>query len=665
MSWITKIKQMVIGGDRNLNDPAIFHKLSLMAFFAWIGLGTDGISSSCYGPEEAFRVLTVHPSMALIVAVASAVTIFIISASYNQIIEAFPSGGGGYVVASKLLNPTIGMISGCALLVDYVLTISLSVSSGVDAMFSFLPPLWLKYKLVVALAGVVLLIVMNMRGIKESVMPLVPIFLIFIFTHAFAFIYTLVVHAMDLPQVISETSAGFKTAHSELGLFGLFILIMKAYSMGAGTFTGIEAVSNGLPILREPKIKTAQKTMIYMAVSLAVTVVGLMLGYILYHVVPTPDMSKTLNAIYFEKMTAGWSGQTGRIFVWITLFSEATLLLIAAQTGFLDGPRVLANMALDRWFPTKFAMLSNRLVTQNGILLMGMAALLTIFVSHGDVRMLVILYSINVFITFVLSQLGMMRHWWNVRHSSEHWKKSFIINGIGFVLTLFILCSVVVLKFHEGGWVTIFVTGSLIITVLLIKKHYQSAGAHLQTLETLVSAISKEMDKPKPEKFSEYHPGSKTAVILVSGFNGIGLHTLMSVIRMFDNVFKNFVFVQIGIVDAGIFKGSEEIRRLQDHTTSEVSRYVEYMKRHGYYAESFTAIGNDVIKEVIELSPKIREKFSNVVFFGGQLVFPEETFFTKRLHNYITFALQRRFYHEGTPFMIMPIRINQEKAATP
>jgi hypothetical protein len=427
--------------------------------------------------------------------------------------------------------------------------------------------------------------------------------------------------------------------------------------MGAGTYTGIEAVSNGLPILRDPKIETAKKTMTYMAVSLSVTVIGLMFGYLLYHVVPTPDMSKTLNALYFEKMTADWSGQAGRIFVWITLFSEATLLFMAAQTGFLDGPRVLANMALDRWFPNKFAMLSNRLVTRNGIMLMGVAAFLTVLGSHGDVRMLVVLYSINVFVTFVLSQMGMIRHWWNVRNSSEHWKKSIVINGIGFLMTIIILSSVVVLKFHEGGWVTIFVTGSLIWAVLLIKRHYRQTGELLQKLNPLVSAISEEMNHPKSGKLPEYEPHSKTAVILVSGFNGIGLHTVTNVIRMFDNIFKNFVFVQIGVVDAGTFKGSEEISRLYAHTEIEVNRYVEYMKQNGYYAEAFSAIGNDVIQEVVELSPKIKERFSNVIFFGGQLVFPEETFITKWLHNYITFALQRRFYHEGTPFMIMPIRV--------
>ncbi len=199
---------------------------------------------------------------------------------------------------------------------------------------------------------------------------------------------------------------------AELGIGGMLLLILRAYSMGAGTYTGIEAVSNGLPILREPKVKTGKRTMRYMAASLAFTVMGLMIAYLLYRVVP--QSGKTLNAVLFETMTKDW-GKGGVVFVLVTLLSEAVLLLVAAQTGFLDGPRVLSNMALDRWFPTKFAMLSDRLVTQNGILLMGGAALVTMVLTNGSVNYLVVLYSINVFITFFLSQLGMVRHWWQVR----------------------------------------------------------------------------------------------------------------------------------------------------------------------------------------------------------------------------------------------------------
>jgi amino acid transporter len=656
-----KVHTAIIGKARSPHDPQIFHKISLMAFFAWIGLGADGLSSSCYGPEEAFKVLGAHAVLGVFVALLTVATIVIISTSYNQIVELFPTGGGGYVVASKLLSPNLGMVSGCALLVDYVLTIALSVSSGIDAIFSFLPVGWLPYKMPAAVAGVVILTVMNLRGVKESVVPLVPIFLIFIGTHVFAFIYTLAVHAMDFPGVMAATASDFQGVQSKIGLLGVLLLIMRAYSMGAGTFTGIEAVSNGLPILRDPKVRTAKRTMRYMATSLAVMVLGLMLGYLLFRVVP--EHGKTLNAVLFQNMVQGWPAGAGQIFLLVTLISEATLLFVAAQTGFLDGPRVLANMALDRWFPTKFAMLSNRLVTQNGILLMGLAALVTVALSHGSVGFLVVLYSINVFITFSLSQMGMVRHWWSNRLSHQPWLRGILINGTGLVLCLFILGMVVVLKFFEGGWITILVTGTLIAGVTIVKRHYLKAARMLHRLNALVAVaatgsssftIEGQSGRPMDEPFD---PRAKTAVLLVNGYNGLGLHTLFSVFQLFEGIFKNFVFVQVGLVDAGNFKGVEEVDRLKHWVAGEVDRYVEFMRRHGYYAEGVSAVGNDVIHEVMLQVPDIVEKYPNAVFFGGQIVFPEETFLTRRLHNYITFALQRRFYHLGTPFVLVPVKV--------
>src|SRR3989338_2810724 len=171
-----KIKDVLIGKARDLQDPQLFHKISLIAFFAWVGLGSDGLSSSCYGPEEAFLALGTHFSLGIFVALITAITILVISSSYSQIIELFPHGGGGYLVASKLLSPSVGMVSGCALLIDYVLTITISIASGADALFSFLPPAWQPYKIYFAVFGVVILMIMNMRGVKESVIPLVPVF---------------------------------------------------------------------------------------------------------------------------------------------------------------------------------------------------------------------------------------------------------------------------------------------------------------------------------------------------------------------------------------------------------------------------------------------------------------------------------------------------------
>ena len=168
------LKTILFGRARSLGDSDLFHKVSLIALFAWVGLGADGLSSSCYGPQEAFNALGGNPHLSVFVALACVITIVAICASYSQIIALFPAGGGGYLVASKLLSPGAGVVSGCALLIDYVLTVTVSVASGADAMFSLLPPAWQSWKLAFAIAGVVGLTLINLRGVKESVVIWVP-----------------------------------------------------------------------------------------------------------------------------------------------------------------------------------------------------------------------------------------------------------------------------------------------------------------------------------------------------------------------------------------------------------------------------------------------------------------------------------------------------------
>ncbi len=652
-----KVKTFFLGGARDFTDHRIFHQLALSAFLAWVGLGSDGLSSSCYGPAEAFKALQGHPTLGIFVAIGTGITILIIASSYSHIIELFPHGGGGYLVASKLLSPEMGVISGSALLIDYILTITISIASGADAIFSFLPIGYIGYKLWFAVFGVLVLLLLNLRGIKEAVMPLVPVFLLFVFTHAVVIVYAVISHMGNFSMVYHETGRELTNSFHTLGLFGVLFLVLKAYSLGAGTFTGIEAVSNGLPVLRDPKVATAKKTMKYMAISLSVTVMGLMLAYILFEVRDTPG--KTMNAILFESLTASWGGFYGVGFVWITLFSEAVLLFIAAQTGFLDGPRVLANMALDKWLPTRFAMLSDRLVTEKGILVMGFASLVMMLASNGSVDFLIVLYSINVFITFTLSQLGMVKHWWEQRSTEKQWFKKLMINGIGLTLTTFILISVLILKFNEGGWVTIVITGVLVLGAFFIKNHYNKTYATLKRLDVIVEAAvlsgSDVHDSTTPAP--AYDQKAKTAAILVNGFNGLGLHTLFSVFRLFGTTYKNYVFVEIGSIDAGNFKGADEIENLGSFVRNETSKYVDYMNDHGHYAEAYYSIGTDVVDEVNKLVPAIREKFPDIVFFGGQLVFTNESLMDRWLHNYTVFAVQQNLYVHGIPFVILPVKV--------
>ncbi len=663
------IKSLLFGRGRSLADRDLFHKVSLIAVFAWVGLGADGLSSSCYGPEETFKALGANVHLSLFVALASVVTIVAICASYSQIITLFPTGGGGYLVASKLLSPAAGVVSGSALLIDYVLTITISVASGGDALFSLFPPGWQAWKLPFDFASVALLTLLNLRGVKESVLIWVPVFFLFVGTHAFVILYAIATHASGLGGIATTTVHEVHTVSAQLGWFGLLAVLLKSYSMGAGTYTGIEAVSNGLPILREPRVQTGRRTMVYMGTSLAVTVAGLLLCYLLYRV--SPQEGKTLNAVLFEAMTAAWPHATGVTFVFVTLAAEAALLLIAAQAGFLDGPRVLASMALDKWFPTRFANLSDRFVTQNGILLMGGAAFLMMVVSRGSVGLLVVLYSINVFITFSLSQLGMVRHWWRERATAPAWRRKLAINGFGLGLTLFILISLTAVKFFDGGWATLLVTALLVAAAFAIQRHYRHVHQQLKRLDVIVEVADREIlaaegGPRKPGDVPAWtlataepslDPTARTAVILVNGYNGLGLHTALHVPRMFGATFRNLVFLRVGAVDAGNFKGSAELDALRHHTAADTGRYVAWARAHGYGATAVTTIGHDVTGEIMMLAARTAARFPNHVFFAGQLHFARETRLTRWLHNHTAFLLQRRFFHANLSFVILPIRV--------
>src|SRR5580765_3469415 len=301
---VEKIKTLVFGKPRDIKDPNVFHHVSLIAFLAWVGLGADGLSSSAYGPDEAFRALGGHAHLAPFLVLMTAVTILVISIAYSNLIEHFPGGGGGYLVATQLLGPKAGVVSGCALLVDYVLTISVSIASACDALWSFLPAHWVPYKLAIECGALIVLMILNLRGIKESVTFLAPIFLVFILSHAFAIVYAIGHHATEIPGLFKTASLEFHSSVATLGFWPVAFILLRAYSMGGGTYTGIEAVSNGVTMLREPRVQTGKRTMFLMAGSLAFTAGGILFGYMLTQSMPAEG--KTMNAVLFENLFGAW-----------------------------------------------------------------------------------------------------------------------------------------------------------------------------------------------------------------------------------------------------------------------------------------------------------------------------------------------------------------------
>jgi hypothetical protein len=550
-----------------------------------------------------------------------------------------------------MLSPTAGMIAGAALIVSAVLMIALSLAAAADAVFSLLPPAWARFKVPFASSAVLVLALVNARGMKDFRSVAVPVLAVFFATHIAVIVSVLVQPGSGDALAAAATGRSW----TGLGTVATLVLVAGAYGMSAGIYTGLEALGS-LPVPGGPSAQAAPRTIGITATALAALVLGLTTAYILAPVLPQPG--RTLNSVLIGAASRDW-GLAGRAFVVVSLLSEAGLLLLAAQAGFLKGPKVLSLMALDRWVPTKLAMPSDRFVTRNALALMSLSALAAIMMTNGTVFSLVVLYGIAVFTTAVLAQLGLVLHWFRVRASEQKWLTELLISAFGLLLAIVILVSLLTGTFGSGGWVALLLIGGTAGATLFTRRHYRRTLQLLGRLDELVQAAGPSGGAADPAKIVKYDPRGKTAILLVNGFNGLGLHTLFNVMRLFGSVFRNFVFVQVGVLDGNTLQGSEVAARRQAEVNRDLERYVRYMQDHGYYAAGRAAFGLDVVDEIVRLTPEILERFPNAVLFGGQLVFPRTGFLSGLFHNYTIFSIQRRFYDQGIPIpvVVLPIRV--------
>jgi hypothetical protein len=644
-----RIMRFILGSPLNPFNKKLRENLALIAFFAWVGLGADALSSSCYGPEESFIALGTHSSLAIWISLATIVTIFIISMGYNQVIELFPNGGGGYKVVSKLLHPYAGLVAGCALIVDYVLTITVSIASGVDAIFSFLPHVWLPYILYMKEFFILLILVMNLRGIKEAIEILMPIFLGFFILHIGLIIYGVAIHPQGMSAIVTDAIAQTHSLSQSIGMLAVLGLILHAYSLGAGTYTGLESVANNVFQLSEPRVATGKRTMFYMAFSLSLMAGGIILLYLLWNVHPVHG--QTLNAVVFHEILG--NSHTGKIVLVLTLLLEAGLLFVAANTGFVGGPTVLANMATDSWVPHRFFHLSSRLVIQNGMVLLGLGALAILAWSGGDVSVLVVLYSINVFITFTLALLSISVYWIKNRGKSPHWKMHLTNALIGFITTLSILIITLIYKFRQGGWLTLLITSALIGLCILVKRHYLKVERKLRRLDKQLvpPLVDAAVDPPK------LHSSKPTAVILVGKSLSMGMHTLQTALRLFPNYYQNFIFIDVGVVDMQCFQGEKELQLMKTKVDETLDYFVNYCHQYGMAARGYSAFGAEPMVELKKLARRIWNKYPDCMFFAGKIIFKHDNFITDFLHDQAALLFQRYLHFKGKELMILPMKI--------
>ncbi|KWZ47378.1 amino acid transporter [Burkholderia savannae] len=656
MTSLDKMWQFLFGKPLDPLDPRTRHAIAVTPILAWVGLGADGLSSSCYGPEEAFLALGQHTPLALFLALATAATVFIIALGYNQVIELFPTGGGGYRVSTALLGPKPGLVSGAALLVDYVLTVATSLASGVDAFFSLLPVGAQAFKLTTELTLIVLMTGLNFRGMKESIMVLLPIFVGFVVLHFGLIVYGVAAHGSNLANVVPDAFGEARGMSHTLGPLVMIALLMRAFSLGGGTYTGLEAVSNNVNMLAEPRVPSGKVTMFYMATSLAFTAGGIILLYMLWHAKPVEG--QTLNAVVFgsviDHLGLGSSFARHALLAAVLAF-EAGLLLVGAQTGFLDGPAVLSNMASDSWVPRHFRDLSTRLVRQNGIVVMGVASFLILLWTHGNVDVLVVLYSINVFLTFSMSLLGLCTYWWRRRRDDAGWLRHFALSALGLSVTSVVLVITLVEKFTAGGWLTVLVTSAVIAACLLIHRHYSDTRAQLAKEDALFAGEPPVVDEGaapgKPD------PAQPTAVLLVGKHRGASMHALLWVNRLFPGHFRNVIFLAVGEVDAKSYDGEEHLERLRHAITSSLDYYVAHCRRHGIAADYRIAFGTHPIVEFMRLADETMDEFPNSVCFASKLIFRRVNFLTAWLHNQTPVELQARLHQQGRQMVLLPMNV--------
>ena len=287
---------------------------------------------------------------------------------------------------------------------------------------------------------------------------------------------------------------------------------------------------------------------------------------------------------------------------------------------------------------------------------MGGAAMVILIGTHAKVGILVILYAINVFITFTLSQLGMSVHWWRVRHAEPRWRHKLAINGIGCFFTFSILVLTLTLKFDEGGWVTVVITGAIIGACFLVRRHYDRFGAALRQLEADVAPL---LYAAKREELPPYDPQGPTAGILVDGFNGLGLATLLTLTRLFPNQFDNVVFIGVGEVDSALLKGPAEVRELEQRMADDLKEYCQFASDLGLHAGFRSGIAPDIVPEIVRLCVDYAHEHPHIVFFAGKLIFSDEAegYLGRFLHSHTALEAQRYLQVHGLSLVILPVRV--------
>lgn len=459
---LSRLRYWLIGSP--LPTQELAHK-RLNKIRALAAFSPDALSSIAYANQEIFLGLVIAGSSGLAfsfpIGICISVLLGIVALSYFQTIHGYPSGGGSYIVAKENLGEFPGLLAGAALLIDYVLTAAVSLTAGVEAIASAFPVLW-NYRVELALFLLALITLLNLKGVQETgTVMAIPVYT-FLITYGVMLIAGLIRALLEGPVPLSQSAPA---AIQPLSL----LIVIRAFTAGSTALTGIEAISNGVPIFKPPESKNAGKTLIVMACLMGFLFLG-SLGLTQYFAVVAGSQETILSALAEKVVGRGF-------YYYLVQASTLLILTVAANTSFAGFPRITYLLARDGYLPRQLSNLGDRLVYSNGMLLLAGATSLLIVVFNGVSHALVPLFAVGAFLAFTLSQAGMVNHWKRLHDKS--WLLKSFINGLGAITTGIMVLVVGISKFSHGAWITLIMIPSIVWVFLYIRQHYRKVGKQL------------------------------------------------------------------------------------------------------------------------------------------------------------------------------------------
>lgn len=470
-------------------ETSRLHEQRLSKLIALPVFASDALSSAAYATEEILLALLLASTLAfhysMGIAIAIVALLVLVSLSYRQTCLAYPNGGGAFIVAKDNLGPLSGTVAGASLLIDYVLTVSVSTAAGVAAITSAAPRLH-DYAVLLSVLFVGLVTLANLRGVRESgALFAIPSygFILSMFALIAVAAWKMGMH-LDLH---TPRHAAAPAGHEPVSA----LLILRAFASGCAALTGIEAISNGVQAFRPPEGKNASITLLWLSALLAFIFLGITYFTNAFHLVPAAEGKETIvSQLAYVVFGKGF-------FYALVQAATAAILVLAANTSFAGFPRLSAILAKDRYLPRQFASIGDRLVYNNGILVLAALSCILLVVFKASVHALIPLYAIGVFLSFTLSQTGMVVRWW--RRRERGWVGPAMINGVGAIVTAVVLVVVSVTKFSHGAWVVLLIIPALVLVFHRIHRHYES----------MAGALSMEHYEPPP-------PLRNTVLVLVN-----------------------------------------------------------------------------------------------------------------------------------------------------